>query len=212
MLLANVSSGTSPYTYQWYDAGNSPISGATQSTYQISGFGTYSVIVTDANGCTGINTIDAEEESIIVSFNQTPVLCHNQSNGSLTALPSGATYQWNTSATTQTISGLSPGTYTVTVTQGGCSASASATLTNPAVLSASITPTNVTCKGGTNGSATANPSGGVSPYTYQWSSGGATTSQTNTGLSAGTYTVTVTDVNGCTTATNVTIGYSNSLG
>ena len=213
VLSANVSSGTSPYTYQWYDAGNSPISGATQSTYQISSFGTYFVIVTDANGCTGTNSIITSEDVINDSINQTPITCHNQNNGSLTAMPAGGatTYQWSNSATTQTITNLNAGTYTVTVTQNGCTGSTSATLTNPPILTVSVSKTNVSCQGGNDGTATATPSGGVTPYTYQWSSGGAATSQTNTGLTTGTYTVTVTDANGCTVVGSITIPFNSAL-
>lgn len=211
ILSANLSSGTPPYTYQWYDSGGNPIGGATQSTYQVSGFGTYSVIVTDANGCTGSNSIEATDDPLNASINTTSITCHNQNNGSLTAMPagSGITYLWSTGATTQTINNLSAGTYTVTVTQNGCTSSAFATITNPPALSVTISKNNVTCQGGNDGSATANPSGGVSPYTYLWSNSNTTANLT--GLTTGTYTVTVTDANGCTATANTNIGFTYTL-
>ncbi len=83
---------------------------------------------------------------------------------------------------------------------------------NPCNLSSSIiTTTNVTCNGGNNGSASVTPSAGNPPYTYLWSPGGGTDS-TATGLSAGTYTVTVTDNNGCINTDSVTITQPGAIG
>src|SRR6185369_3784070 len=114
----------------------------------------------------------------------------------------GNTYLWSNGQTTQTATGLSAGTYTVTVTDNnGCSDVAMITLTEPTqLLAGTITSTdyngyNISCNGGSNGDATANPAGGSGGNTYLWSNG--QTTQTATGLSAGTYTVTVTDNNGC---------------
>ncbi|RFS14187.1 hypothetical protein D0T08_21850, partial [Emticicia sp. C21] len=105
----------------------------------------------------------------------------------------------------------SAGTYTVTVTDAkGCTATATVTITQPNVLTTSITKVDVSCNGGNNGSATVTPSGGTSPYTYQWSSGGGTAATTSN-RSAGTYTVTVTDAKGCTATATVTITQPNVL-
>ena len=83
-----------------------------------------------------------------------------------------------------------------------------ATVTQPAVaLTATTTHTNVLCFGGTTGTATAIPAGGTGPYTYSWNSAPVQTTVTATNLPAGTYTVTVTDANGCTTTANC---YRNS--
>lgn len=137
------------------------------------------------------------------------IACNGQSTASLTATPSGGnspyTYAWAPSGgTSATASGLSAGTYTVTVTDNmGATTTQTYTVTQPAVLSATATNTAVTCFGNTNGSANVTPSGGTAPYTYMWSNGGTTQSITN--IAAGTYACTVTCTNGCTTTASVTV-------
>ncbi|MFI5219849.1 MAG: hypothetical protein ACHQNT_10205, partial [Bacteroidia bacterium] len=130
---------------------------------------------------------------------QTNVLCNGQCTGTATVNPVGGiipyTYLWSNGQTTQTATGLCAQTYTVTVTDATPQTfSTTVTITQPAALTVSITSNNPNCNGGT-GSATANPGGGTSPYSYTWSNG--QTTQTATGLIAGTYTITVTDTNGC---------------
>ncbi|PXY38650.1 adhesin, partial [Flavobacterium cheongpyeongense] len=100
----------------------------------------------------------------------------------------------------------SAGAYTVTVTDAnGCTATRNFTITQPTAIStATAAQTNVSCNGGSNGSASVTPSGGAGGYTYSWSPSGGTAA-TATGLSAGTYTVTVTDANACTATRNFTI-------
>lgn len=143
---------------------------------------------------------------------QTNVACFGGSTGSATVTASGGaspyTYSWNTVPvqTTSTATGLAAGTYIVTVTgSNGCSTTATATIIQPAVLSASInTYTNLLCNGGSTGQATVTVTGGTAPYTYSWSPMGGTASSVN-GLPAGTYTVTVTDNNSCTTTASITL-------
>jgi len=137
------------------------------------------------------------------------IACNGQSTASLTAAPSGGTspysYSWSPSGGTNAIAtGLSAGTYTVTVTDNiGSTTTQTFTVTQPSVLSTVTTGTAVSCFGGNNGVASTSPSGGTSPYTYAWSTGGTTSSIS--GLSAGVYTCTVTCSNGCTTTTSTTI-------
>ncbi|MEW6468214.1 MAG: T9SS type A sorting domain-containing protein [Bacteroidota bacterium] len=136
------------------------------------------------------------------------VSCFNACNGSATANPSGQapfSYSWNTVPvqTTQTATGLCAGSYTVTVTDNNsCVATASVTITQPSQLNCGLTmvPENPSC----NGSLTAVVAGGTPAYSYLWSPGGQTTS-TATGLCAGSYTVTITDANGCTTQCSGTV-------
>ena len=115
------------------------------------------------------------------------------------------TYQWNTGATTATINNLVAGTYTVTATDAnGCTTSTTATITQPTQLTIAIpSTTNLLCNGTSTGSATALASNGTANYTYQWNTGATTATINN--LTAGTYTVTATDANGCTTSTTATI-------
>nr|WP_315175613.1 gliding motility-associated C-terminal domain-containing protein [uncultured Flavobacterium sp.] len=201
------SGGTPGYTYSW-----SPSGGTAASATGLSA-GSYTVTVTDANGCTATQSFTITEPSALIASAaaQTNVSCNNGSNGSATVSVTGGTsaytYSWAPAGgTAATASGLSAGTYTVTVTDANsCQATQSFTITQPVVLVATpASQTNVSCFGGSNGSATVNVSGGTSAYTYSWSPSGGTAA-TASGLSAGTYTVTVTDANLCTTTQSFTI-------
>jgi len=200
--------GTSPYTYSWNTV---PI----QNTSTATGLsaGTYTVIVTDSSGCadTASVTVNNVGGSLSVSTTQADVSCNSLCDGTATENPSGGTspytYQWDANAgnqTTQTATGLCAGSYSVTITDAsGCTGSASVLITQPALLSVTVSSVDVICNGGNDGTATAIPNGGASPYFYSWSDGQATA--TATGLSAGTYIVTVTDNNSCSVNTSVTI-------
>ncbi|MCB0381678.1 MAG: SprB repeat-containing protein, partial [Flavobacteriales bacterium] len=123
--------------------------------------------------------------------------------------PGGFNYSWNSAPVqnTQTATGLPAGTYTVTVTDQNttCQGQTTATVFEPPVLSATESHVNPTCAQGTNGSATANPTGGTTNYSYSWNTTPVQNTQTATGLSAGSYTCTITDYNGCTTTTNAVL-------
>ncbi|MBK6889604.1 MAG: SprB repeat-containing protein [Sphingobacteriales bacterium] len=197
------SGGTPPYTYLWN-------TGATTSS--ISGLvaGTYSVTVTDAKGCTAecSTTVNEPGCNLSATADGTPVSCNDGSDGTATATPTGnngaVTYLWSNGATTQTISGLSAGTYTVTITDAvNCTAIASYTVTEPPVMDVTCSSTDVTTNGGSDGTASVTASGGTPPYTYLWNTG-ATTSSIS-GLVAGTYSVTVTDAKGCTAECSTTV-------
>jgi hypothetical protein len=198
------SSGTSPYTYSWSGGGtNSTKTGLTA--------GTYTITITDNNGCsaTASTTITQPTTGLTVSASVTTnVTCGGGSNGSVSSSPSGGsspyTYSWSSGGTNATKTGLTAGIYTITVTDiNSCTGTASATITQPPILTISFSPVNVSCNGLSNGVASATPSGGTSPYTYSWSTGA--TNSSITGLSIGTYSITVTDIIGCTTTASVTI-------
>jgi gliding motility-associated-like protein len=200
-----VAGGTSPYSYAW-----TPSGGSTSVANGLSA-ASYTVTVTDNNGCTSTNSV-AVNNSLSPSASTTvitTVSCFGGSNGSASVSISGGTspytQSWSPSGGTgTTASGLTAGTYTVTVTDNiGCIVTANATITQPPLLSASTVATPVTCFAGTNGTATVTATGGTSPYTYSWAASGGTGATAST-LAAGTYTVTVTDFKGCTvTATAV---------
>ena len=148
---------------------------------------------------------------------QTNVLCFGNSTGSATVAAAGGTspytYTWNTTPVqyTTTATNLAAGTYSVTVKDANnCSTTVSVTITQPSAgLNASVSgggsQVNVSCFGGTNGSATATATGGTSPYTYTWNTTPVQYTATATNLAAGTYTVTVKDANNCSATANVTI-------
>ncbi len=203
------SGGTSPYSYLWSNSSTaSSISGLSQ--------GTYSVTITDNKGCTLVkSTTVSQPTALSVSTSQTNVSCNGGNNGSATVSVSGGTplysYTWSNGQSTATASGLTSGTYTVTIRDANsCSTTRTFTITQPATLTSSIaSQTNVSCFGGSTGSATVTQSGGTSPYNYTWSN--SQTTQTATGLTAGTYTVTVRDANNCTSISLVTISQPTAV-
>ncbi|HWY39077.1 MAG TPA: T9SS type A sorting domain-containing protein [Bacteroidia bacterium] len=143
----------------------------------------------------------------LVQVSGTNIQCNGLCNGTATATPVGVpsySYLWQPGGmTTATVSGLCPGTYTVTVVDGSsCSSSATVTITQPAALSATTTHTNTACGGGCNGAATAFVSGGTGPYTHKWTTTPAQTNATATNLCAGTYNDTIADSHGCKTTLN----------
>lgn len=202
---ANATGGTTAYSYAWSNGEN------TQTINNLTA-DTYSVTVTDANGCTQTAaTTVGQGVAVTLSPGSTNVSCFGENDGTSSVNAFGGTspytYVWSNGGITQTITGLSAGTYGVTVTDAnGCSAISSTTISQPTQINVSASSTASACAGASTGTATANANDGTPGYAYAWSNGGNT--QTITGLSAGTYTVTVTDANGCinTAATTVTQG------
>lgn len=201
---ANITGGTAPYNVLWSD-------GQTTVTAENLTKGTYNVTVTDANGCTVSGTISIGEPLCLgfsVDINASNPLCAGSSDGKATATVTGGVipliYNWSTGDIGPTIANLSPGVYTVVVTDINlCQASASVNIVDPAVLTSLATGTDVTIVGGSDGSASVAVSGGTAPYTYSWSNGATTASVNN--LSQGTYTYTVTDDHGCQTTGTIVI-------
>lgn len=205
------SGGTAGYTYAWSPSGGSaPISTALTA-------GSYSCLVTDANGCTLTKNFTINEPSplsLTTSVVQSTCSAANgQATVTVTGGTSGYTYSWSPSGGTgATISGLLAGSYTVTVTDvNGCVATANAIVADaPAPTSTISASTNVSCFNGTNGSATISVTGGTPGYTYAWLPSGGTNA-TASNLVAGSYSCTVTDVNGCTTTSLITITEPTAL-
>ncbi|HEX2617893.1 MAG TPA: SBBP repeat-containing protein, partial [Flavobacteriales bacterium] len=214
-IIRNTTTSTYPTigsaaSYQWQlstDSVNwSDISGATAQNLSGALIGvvnakTYVRRVIGGDACILAGAADQVVTVKLISVTATAdnVSCFGLADGSLTADCDGVapfTYAWSNGQSAQTATGLVAGSYSVTVTDAtGCTAQGTFTVTQPTVLSASTQTTLATC-GNPNGSATANPTGGTSPYSYLWNEG--STTQTVNGLAGGNYSVTVTDANGCT--------------
>lgn len=203
-----------PNTFAW-NFGDPPSGALDQSPQQnpshtYPGPGTYTVTFTATDACGATATTQQDISILAVDITAQDPVC-GQDNGSLTAVPSGTNgpvnYFWTPGgATTASLTGMGPGTYSVTVSApGACAANATATLVgSPSTLALALQGHDVSCAGLADGNAVALATGGVEPYQYAWSDG-AGANATATGLAAGTYTCTVTDDQHCTADASVTI-------
>ncbi len=196
---ANVSGGTSGYSYSWAPGG------ATTQTITGLDEGTYTVTVTDANGCieTATTTVNPGTcLNLAVTATPSGVTCNGDGDGSVDAAVTGGsgnfTYSWSNAATSEDLTGLAGGAYTITVTDTVtlCTATATATVIEPNALSSGIAVNSVLCFGESTGSLNLTVSGGTAPYEFVWSN--AATTEDISAIPAGTYSVTITDANGCT--------------
>ncbi len=199
--------GQAPYSFDWSN-------GATGTSLQDLPAGSYTVTVTGANGCTNAATFNIENSNppITVGADIVANTTCNGGNGSITVLvspgipPVGTSYgyQWSNGASSTTLTGLPPGTYTLTVTtDGSCSQVASFTVPDePDLPQVSADVTAATC-GLDNGAIQLSVNGSLAPYSFAWSNN--QTTQNLTGLFAGAYSVTVTGANGCTQTFTATV-------
>ncbi|MDD2345884.1 MAG: gliding motility-associated C-terminal domain-containing protein, partial [Bacteroidales bacterium] len=204
-----VEGGTTPYSFAWND-GNVTTEDRTGLVS-----GTYSVVVTDANGCsTSINNIAIIQPSAVNVIGViSHVACFNGSTGGIVTTTIGGntggyTYSWSSSQQTANIIGVIAGTYTVTATDSqGCTGTASFVITQPDAISISSQLSHPICNAQTNGGVVLTVSGGSPNYTYQWNPAGIGGSGTQnlSGVGAGTYNVTVTDSHSCTSTATYTI-------
>ncbi len=201
---ASITGGVGPYTYSWTPAGGSA---ATTSGIPA---GNYNCAVTDANGCTsGVAvSVNSNGGPALAIASQTNLLCNGGSTGNATISATGGTapftFSWSPSGgNSATATSLAVGTYTCTVTDaGGCEQIQTVTITQPGALS--VTTSSIASCTGHDGSATALASGGTGVFTYSWSPSGGTGLHA-IGLGPGTYTCLITDANGCTRASTVTV-------
>lgn len=211
-ILLNINNASQPYSFTWTGG-----IGNIQNPANL-GAGTYSVTLTDANGCSASTstTITQPNSALIAAAQNDTLDCNGNTNGNIQLSVNGGTpnyiFNWdNGIGAVQNPVNLGVGIYNVTVTDAnGCTANSSAQIIAPAVLTASAVSSNITCFGGNNAVAAVNVGGGTAPYTYQWS-GTSQTAPSVTGLTAGTYTVTVTDANNCTTTASTTVNQPAQL-
>jgi hypothetical protein len=207
------SGGTAPYTYSWSPSGGS---GATASSLCASN---YTCTITDNASASITKTFTITQPPAITTtpVSQTNISCNGGSNGAASMTASGGTgtltYNWTpgtpTGDGTGSVTGLTAQVYTITVTDANaCTATRTFNITQPPVISSSVvSQTNVACNGGSNGAATISASGGAGSFTYNWNPGNPTGDGTVsvTGLTAGTWTCTITDANSCTKTQTVNI-------
>ncbi|MBI5542134.1 MAG: fibronectin type III domain-containing protein [Bacteroidia bacterium] len=203
---ANVTSGTSPFSYTW---------STTPAQTDVNAInlcvGNYSVSVTDAAGCTSVSNFSISEPAILSgTMGQTNASCYGSCNGSAWITPSGGTapisYLWNDAQTNDTIYSLCAGKYKVTITDiNNCVYNDSVDVIQPFTLAANISQTNVSCYGSCNGTATSAPTGGDANYNYLWSTIPANTTNSISSLCEGKYYLTVSDAYGCSVIDSVTI-------
>ena len=195
-INVSTNGGTFPYLYQWSNGNTSDsLSGLT--------VGRYDVTVTDNNGCTDtLGTTLNEPDRLQFNFDSLiDVSCNGQGNGQIKTSAQGGTlpytYQWSNGDTLDSLESLTPGIYTLSLTDANnCFFIDSTSIVEPDSLLGNIQNINqVSCKGGNDGEAFITPMGGTIPYTYSWSNG--QTTDTSINLIAGNYSVTVIDSNGC---------------
>ncbi|PCH91007.1 MAG: hypothetical protein COB85_09740 [Bacteroidetes bacterium] len=211
LATATLSGGTNPYTYDWTDSLGVSI-GAAQT---VSGLcvGSFAVLVTDSAGCMMIDSISIAELSSVtpIPVSTIDVSCYGYCDGSgVITVSEGAgpyTYAWDDGQTTETPASLCAGTYYVTVSDiNGCMGIMSIDITQPSVFeSTAVTPADILCDGQCDGIATVGAIGGTTPYTFSWDDGANQSTATASNLCSGTYTALITDAQGCTIDSTLTI-------
>ncbi len=197
-----VSGGLLPYTFTWSNGANSEdIFGLTANAY--------TVTVSDANNCPTTSSYVVNEPGLINGAGIiTNVTCNGYLDGNIDLTVTGGTgpytFSWSNGALTEDISGLAAGVYTVTIIDNNsCAGQSMFTLIDPPVLTVSLMSVDPNCVGAVNGSITSTITGGVTPYTYLWST--ASTNSNLSNVAAGTYTLIVTDAYGCSISSSHTL-------
>ncbi|MES2629206.1 MAG: gliding motility-associated C-terminal domain-containing protein, partial [Bacteroidota bacterium] len=203
-----VTGGTEPYTYDWGG-------GVVIPNVKFLEAGPYTLTVIDDNGCLYDTTFIVKQPAqLVVNRVVTDVACNGGSSGAIDITPQGGvapyTFVWEDAGTNEDRTGLAKGSYTVIVTdKNGCSTTATIVVNQSTPLNAVLTPkvfaggNHVSCAGMTDGEIALTPSGGVSPYTYQWSTGATTKDIKN--LGANTYSVDIIDFKGCISTFSTTL-------
>lgn len=203
-----VTGGAIPYNYYWSNGSNTPnISSLTA--------GSYTLTITDFNGCKSIGTyVVTTPSTLVLSGVIVHNLCADANSGAITTTISGGAspygFNWSNGATSQNIFSLSSGMYNVTVMDAlGCKSAGSYTITSPSAVNISGSLSHISCFGNTTGSVNITITGGTPSFSFTWAHGA--TSQNISPLSAGFYNVTITDLNGCKSTRGYTITTPSSI-
>ena len=203
-----VSGGTSPYSYTWDNDTES-------ATIENLAAGEYSCTVSDRNSCSATNSYTVSQPEILsAQANPIDITCHGANNGAISLTVNGGTpqytYHWNDNNAEAHRTNLPVGSYSVTITDNhNCSTTATASISQPTALNVNGNATNISCYGRNDGAISISVSGGTEPYDYQWN--GQTAEANPTNLSAGNYSLVVTDANTCTAAFSATITEPDEL-
>jgi len=205
-ITNTVNGGTAPYQYFWSNSTNE------QNLESVSA-GTYTVTVRDNNGCSVVEDITITQPNVLTTTLSAGTISCNGGTVDVTNTVAGGTgpyqFSWNSGETSQSLSGVNGGTYSVTVTDANnCTASATTTINEPAELTSSLSAGTISCNGGTT-DITNTVNGGTTPIIYAWNNGANT--QNLTGVGAGSYSVTITDNNGCSVVQSATITQPDAL-
>lgn len=211
-VTATTTSGTAPFTFNW------PALGANTSTVNNVGAGTYTVNVTDVNGCPASASVTVTDTPAAFQGSTTVVSCPGGSDGTATAemvpVLGTVSYQWDDpmNQTTQTAVGLTAGTYNCVITSTvGCQGTVTLNVTEiPGMIGVVDHTTDVTCNSGNDGTMEVVVNQGTPPYSYSWDNSSSTTNFADD-LVAGVHTVTVTDANGCVITISGVIGEPPAL-
>lgn len=203
--------GTGNITYAW-----STIVGSFEDISGLSA-GNYTLTITDANNCSfTISTTVNEPAQLTVTESHTDVLCHGGNTGSIDITVSGGTptytYTWNAVNSSEDLNNLTAGTNVLLLRDANnCMVTASITINDPPALTAQLTAIDASSALATDGSITVSAGGGTPNYSYNWNPNVSSTS-TASSLAVGTYCVTVTDNNSCTTTACETVSFSSAIG
>lgn len=220
IVTVNVLNGAFPFNYLWQNNIQSNVA-------EYLSAGSYSVTISDANTCTVSATVVLTEPdalsatiNVISNYNGEAVTCFGATDGSLNIIPIGGvgsySYLWSNNENSPVVDNLAAGNYSVTVVDiNGCSATSSINISQPDLLQAMLLANefsgtyNISCNGNSDGRINSNIIGGTMPYSYNWNNGAFTESIQN--LFAGSYSLTVVDINGCEAIQNVVLTEPNTL-
>lgn len=215
-ITVSATGGTPGYSYLWSNG----VTGATDTALAL---GTYNVIVTDTNSCTGTGSFNVNQPTVLVinPADTTNIGCQGGNTGSITAnVTEGTpdyTFTWTMQPggqiyTGQTISNLAVGTYVLTVTDAnGCADSATYSITSIPQLMFTVSSTPVSCYNGNNGSVLASVTSGTPPYLYSWDNGAYGTDSATGNVTAGALQINVTDANNCLADTTIILTQPNQI-